>query len=248
MGVWSDSAGLMFCHVPKGAGWSVKGYLRDNIPDLKGQTEQGLDQEERNGLPKGHLTVREMCQMLAREPEDFGTILAVLRDPYEQQFAQWHYWRDMRIGKRRAMLPQHEVAVLHPTFEAWLEDPRSQYHVYYEPHDRDETGGVPQPTGETYDQYGGFYRYWLGYEGSMPENLEMIQLENLDERMPEIVAEATGEEPDGEVPHANEGPDKPPLEDALTPKAARLIEKRFRWYFDREGVKRRSLEMEPVKV
>lgn len=224
--VFSQKAGVALVHIPKAAGWSVKEYMAHTLPDLHvPDTRDYRSREWPNivpdrSLPRGHLRLADWEDVTGIDPAGYEMILAVVRDPFEQAFSQWTYWRHLwREGGR---MVQHHVAITWPTFTKWLEDPRGDYHVYYDYHN----SRPPKAVEETYEDHGGFLRYWLAVDGGISDNVEILRMENLDDRLPEVLKPYAEDEP-GEVPRNNEGPETGDITEHMTSQAARIIERKY---------------------
>lgn len=231
MGVFNDD--LLFIHIPKTAGTSVKAWLWDHLPGAKGQKPGSEDGgHDTGGLPIGHIPLRDIERFTGRTPDSFDRIIAIIRNPYEQQLSQWRFWRERyAVGDRH---PSDIAAASHPTMEAWLNDPMCDFHLWYE-----ERFGSAEPWVRTnsgpengYRDFGGYYLYWISVAGAVPDNVEVIRMEELGRRWPQVVAPFVGDDAPP-LPHHNTGDSKRyPTLAYYTPQAAAMVQAKFRWAFE----------------
>ncbi len=230
MGAYNDT--ILFIHIPKTAGWSCKTYMKDNLPGVL------LPEETLANLPIGHVRLQDIEGFTGRSPDSFEKILAVVRNPYEQQLSQWSFWRDRYA---RGQNHVHDLcAASFSRLEGWLEDPGCDFHIWYEQH-MDRPNAEPQVVGkQRYDDFGGFYRFWLTVDGEIPENVQVIRQENLDVEFPlalwpieplngrEYVTSAARPA----MPHLNTSRHGTDVTKYYTPRAAELVEAKFQWAFE----------------
>lgn len=226
MGAYNDE--ILFLHIPKCGGTSVKRWLKAALPGVKDSTDEECP------LPIGHIPLRDVERFTGRKPESFAHIIAVIRDPYAQQLSQWMFWADRyRRGNRHI----HDIgAASHATLTGWLHDPRCDFHLWYESAYPRMPAGVSPLEAAPRDPFerakdGGGYRWWLEVDGKIPANLRVIRLEELPARLPAILFPFMA----GDmvpVPLENPGPARYPARDYYTPLAARIVEAKFRWTFD----------------
>lgn len=228
MGAYSDS--LLFIHIPKCAGTSIRRWLKEYVPGT-------IDfQDEDSGLPIGHIPLRDIERFTGRPLDSFAKIIAVVRNPYCQQLSQWLFWRE-----RRACGGMHlhdRIAAKHPTLTDWLHDSQSDFHVWYESQHGSSDGGrrlrLAADRAARYPDYGGYYRYWLDVDGSLPSNLVFMRMEDLDKVWMQEVGEfACVDAP--ELPAVNQGPKSIlAVEDALPYYSAlgvEIVTRKFEWVF-----------------
>lgn len=221
MGCYSDD--LLFIHIPKTGGWSCKNYLREHVPGVV------FPEDKESGLPIGHVPLRDIQAFTGRKLDSFEKIIAVIRNPYEQQLSQWMFWRD-----RRARGGDHfhdYVAANHVTVESFLLDKRNDFHLWYEHH---PTIGLklrdPGLVGERLER--GIYWYWLSVDGELPPNLQVIKAEELDEAFPEAVHSFTNKSQRQPMPHDNSTRSRRSFTEYYTHLACALVEDKFKWAFD----------------
>ena len=218
---------VLFIHIPKTGGHSVRKWLTERLPDVITHETVGTK------LPMGHLRLADVERFLGRKPESFKRIIAVVRDPYEQQLSQWLY-----LQNRYARNFHHihdVVAAQYPTLTQFLQDPLCDYHVAFEQHNGygSTHTNTPRQTGDTYQNHGGFIPYWVGIDGELPDNVELIQLEHLEERLPCAVCDVqwTKLDKDPVVPRLNATPLRGSVRDYYTLPGAKIVEDKFSWTF-----------------
>lgn len=238
MGAYNDD--VLFIHIPKAAGWSVKQYMLKVLPDVL------MPDNPDSKLPIGHVRLQDIERFTGRKPESFKLILAVVRDPYEQQLSQWQFWRD-RYAKGGTHV--HDIlAASYPTLTQFLEDPRCDFHVWYEQHHGFQTGMTPAeqeaarkfqqaPDGQNrYEDFGGIFRYWLTVDNQIPENVTILRAEKIGERLPKEMlpfrACSVMGCPTTSVPHLNTSPHDTNTKAYYTPRAAQLVEQKAAWCFE----------------
>jgi len=234
MGCYNDE--ILFIHIPKCAGWSVKQYLKANVPGIT------LPDDENSKLPIGHIRLQDIERFTGRSPDSFKLILAIIREPYEQQLSQWCFWRDRYARGQRHI---HDVvAAQYATVEGFLSDPRCDFHVWYEQHLGFEPGmtrteqvfsrlpdGSTPEVGNRYEAFGGCYRYWITVDDEIPGNVQVIRCEELDTELPKVLAPFIGHEPPP-VPRLNRSFHGKNIKAYYSPIAASLVEAKFQWAFE----------------
>lgn len=233
MGCYNDK--VLFIHIPKCAGWSVKTYLYQHLPNVL------MPKDPAAKLPIGHVRLQDIERFTGRAPESFELILAVIRDPYEQQLSQWCFWRDRFARGQRHL---HDwVAGAYADLTAFLADPRCDFHVWYQQHFGFEAGQTPEQQQEArkympaqegcnrYQDFGGCYQFWLTVNGVIPKNVTILRQETLTERLPEVVGPFANKTL-GPVPQLNQSEHKHDVREYYTPKGAALVEAKFQWAFE----------------
>ena len=262
MGCYNDK--VLFIHIPKCGGWAVKTYMQEHLPGVL------LPDDEGSNLPIGHVPLRDIERFTGRSPESFERIIAVIRDPYEQQLSQMCFWANramvkngkhvhdivtlqyvnvpqvmadwavMRIyGKPFVWLPQHL------DLDSFVTDPACDFHTWFEQHYGWEPGlsaeeqkrrqerAPARIAGDTYEQYGGYYRYWLEVNGGIPDNVVMLRQEHLGRELP-IWLEPFA---DHELPRLTERKNASShLDDAqlyYRDAGREAVEWKFQWTFDK---------------
>ena len=195
MGAYNDD--VLFIHIPKTAGIAVKEWMDANMDGViwpkpavyytdQGMTEEEAEEKskestEASKLPVGHVPVRDIPRCTGRELESWKLIVAILRNPYDQQVSQWSFWRDRYARGERHM---HDIAAAgHPTIHTWLDESgtaNTDFHIWYQNRIAFDQPWVEQPRGDgTYTQFGGYYRFWISDErGRVPENLKLLRMED----------------------------------------------------------------------
>ena len=214
------SSDLLFLHIPKTGGWSAKHYLRDNVPGMT------FPKDHDDPFPIGHIPLRDVQTFSGRAPDSFERIVVVIRNPYDQQLSQWMFWRDRFARGGRHVHDIH--AALYPDLTHWLLDPMCDFHVWYE-----ETVGQARKTVATergYNDFGGYYRYWLEVDGEIPPNVVVVRMEEIETAFPAAVADYARPDP-APFPHMNAQPKRAETQAYYTPLARRLVEEKFTWAF-----------------
>lgn len=229
MGVYSDD--LLFIHIPKTGGTSAKAWLWEHLPGARGQwpgddPAGGADRDD-GGLPIGHVPLMDVERFTGRAPDSFQRIVAIIRDPYEQQLSQWMFWRERYAAGQ--MHPHDIAAARHARIGSWLGDPMSNFHLWYEQtHGERRRLDFSRPDAA---DYGGYYRYWLTVDGRIPPNVTVVHMERMADEWPAAVR---GFVPDDAppLPRRNVGSRRPyPTQAYYTPEAARIVEAKFAWAF-----------------
>ena len=219
MGCYNDD--LLFIHIPKCAGWSVKNWLRDHLPNVL------MPDDPRSKLPIGHVRLADIERFTGRPPESFKLILAIVRNPYVQQLSQMAFWATRYLDGGRhvhdvntwrhvsAEIVQEEIwqigrqrwewAPRHFNLTGFAGDPRCDFHAWYLQHHGYEPGMpadeqqrvrqtvIANPEGENrYEDYGGLYRFWVTVNGVIPPNVAIIRLEDLDVVLPAVLEHHLG--------------------------------------------------------
>jgi len=234
MGCYNEE--LLFIHIPKCAGWSCKHYLKEHLPGML------MPDDPKSKLPIGHVRLADIERFTGRPPASFQKILAVIRDPYEQQLSQWAYCRDRYARGCRHV--HDEVAASHATLTSFLMDPRCNFYVYYEQHHGFHEGksvaeqtvrrhDIPSRAPNRFEDCGGYYWYWLAMDGQrvLAPNLEIIRQDELDTAFPRAVAEWFEDDDPPPMPRLNTSPHGRDMKQYYTPAAAKLVEEKFDWAF-----------------
>jgi|GEM_PF-5577030 len=240
MGCYNDD--VLFVHIPKTGGTAVKRYMMKVLPDAVWPNPRNEAMSAASKLPIGHVRLADIERFTGRPLDSWKLILAVLRDPYEQQLSQWMFWRERYAKGQRHI---HDmVAALYPDLTGWLQDPRCDFHVWYQQYvgypnliSQQALARSAAPEGENrYADFGGFYRFWLEVDGKIPEHVTTIDMHEIDERMPKLLEPfAKPGAIEAEIEHVNVGRhDVNPMV-YYTAQAAKLVEDKFRWTFA-EGV------------
>lgn len=251
MGCYNDN--LLFIHIPKCAGWSVKTYLKEHVPGML------MPDDEESKLPIGHVRLADIEHYTGRSPKSFKRIFAVIRNPYEQQVSQMCFWATRYIQGQRHV---HDVATArhlrlplisqdivgcaldmgirftwqpeHLDVESFVRDPECDFHVWYQQH---QAIG-PEPAAENenaYSAFGGFYHYWLAIDGEIPRNLALIRQENLDKMLPKFVFDHIAKPYDPrELPpisNLNSSSHRPEIRYYYSPAAIAAVNDKFPWAF-----------------
>jgi len=235
MGMYNDD--LLFIHIPKTGGWSCKTYLKQNCPGMLGPD----DPDSR--LPIGHVRLQDIERFTGRKPESFKQIIAVVRNPYEQQLSQWMFWRDRYARGQRHI---HDiVAAASPTLTAFLQQPNCDFHCWYLQHHGFEPGMTPaeqQQVRDTeipnldgqnrYKDFGGMFLFWITVDGEIPGNVEILRCEDLSTAFPAAVSEFMDGSEMQRMARLNTSPGlSGEVREYYTPLAARLVEQKCQYAF-----------------
>ena len=153
MGAYNDD--VLFIHIPKTAGWSVKLYMREVLPGML------MPDDPASKLPIGHVRLADIERFTGRPPDSWKMIIAVVRNPFAQQLSQMTFWagRFLRGGRH-----VHDVATWRHVSEEvvqreLLECALSGFRFQFRPHHLNLTGFVTDPECDFhvwYQQHVGF--------------------------------------------------------------------------------------------
>lgn len=246
MSAYNDD--LLFIHIPKCGGASVKTFLKDNVPGIVNSGE--LESK----LLVGHTRLEDIEQLTGRAPATFKKILAVVRNPYEVMLSQFVFWAnrhlqggahiydvtawrhvsgDVVINELRVALSGGEPFFFEPrhlNLTGFVADPKCEFHPY-EAQFLLGAPIMPPGSGSLYATYGGLFRSYVAVNGEIPPNVEVIKCEELATALPAAVAEFVEGEP-AAVPHLNQSPYRTTWRDFYTPSAARVVEAKCAWAFE----------------
>jgi hypothetical protein len=213
--------------------------------------------------------LQDIERFTGRSPDSFKLILAVLRNPYEQQISQACFWagRFLRgdrhvhdigtwrhVDEERVFTKYHRCAKSEEAFAfepddinltGFASDPRCDFHVWYEQHFGWQPGqskqeqqarmmSKPAADGRNrYEDWGGFYRYWLTVDGEVPKQVCLVKLETLDTIRQWLKPFAKGDLP--ELPQLNASPHNGRWFDWCWrwPFSANVINIKFLWCFNK---------------
>lgn len=226
------SRDVLFIHIPKCGGWSAKTYMAEHLPGFG--IPQGMDGKitEKNltGFPIGHIPLRDVERFTGRPPESWKLIVATIRNPYEQQLSQWLFWLNRY---HRGQRHYHDlVARLYDNLTEFLLDPRCDFHVWYERTygNEDVRRSEYRKRRRTYADYGGMYRYWLEVDGGVPDNVEVVKLEEMGEALPRALQPYADHELP-EPPRKNKTGRRGTWDEYYTPQAVEIVNRKARWAF-----------------
>ena len=150
MGAYNDD--VLFIHIPKTGGWSVKKYMEEHLPGVL------MPDNPASRLPIGHVRLADIERFTGRAPQSFRLILAVVRNPFEQQISQACFWAKRyltggrhvhdvntwrhvyaeRVQERiERCVWSSEVFQFQPgdiNLLGFVSDPRCDFHVWYQAH------------------------------------------------------------------------------------------------------------------
>lgn len=205
---------LLFIHIPKCAGttlyhrWPKRGTERGWLLRVL---------KEKPSLVVTPVTPHSSTQLakalsgLKRNVNSFEKIVAIIRNPYDQQVSSYH-WREQQYGCRQ------------PTFIEYIHS--------------NDSKNVSQ---EQWVKYNSYYLCWItDKDGKIPNNLEIIRFESLATELPKAIAPWCKEEHVAEwyrnggkahIPKDNTSEHKPYWEYYDTPETAEAVERCFAWAF-----------------
>ena len=261
MGCYNDD--VLFVHIPKTAGWAVKTYLRDNLPGVL------MPDDPASKLPIGHVPLRDIERFTGRTPDSFQTIIAVIRNPYEQQLSQMCFWADRFVFKNNrhshdihtavyCHLPQvmadwaasrmYEMRFTwlphHLDLDGFVADPSCDFHLWYEQHPafQEELSAEEQQrrqeaarmhiSGERYEDYGGYYRYWLEVDGRIPTNVRLLRAESLQRELMDAINPFACRHPLPALHRKNTSSHGAPTQDYYSDEGRAAVERKFAYCFD----------------
>lgn len=186
MGAYNDD--VLFVHIPKTGGTAFKHYMAENLPAVKWPKPEDPEAIKESGLPIGHVPLRDIPELTGRPLESWDRIIGIIRDPYRHQVSQWWFWH-----KRYAEGDAHPHSVhagMHPRIHTWLLDPFCDFHIWYEHrfHPGSELVQKPPSAVTSYEGWGGYYLYWLGIDGVIPDNVTVLRQEELNHEGPLALA------------------------------------------------------------
>jgi len=189
MGAYNDD--VLFIHIPKTGGWSVKNWMIANLPGVLCPDPNNKEKTEKSKLPIGHIPLSDIARLTGRDLDSWQKIIGIIRNPYDQQVSQWNFWRDRYARGQRHV---HDVfAAQFPSVHGWLEDKGNtglaDFHLWYEErfHNSDPWRRRPPGPERNYENFGGYYLYWLTVDGAIPKNVEIVKMEEMNEKLPELL-------------------------------------------------------------
>lgn len=147
-----------------------------------------------------------------RKLEEFDSIVAIVRNPYDLEVSRYHFFRRGHMGVQGLARELAEELALAGNFAAFAKD--APYH-----------GRLP-----------GRIEDWFEIDGRMPENMRVIRFENLEQELVALIPPATIRSP---LPRLNASAHGP-YRSYLTRAIEETIYTKFRWPFER-GYYRREV-------
>lgn len=235
---------LLFVHVPKTAGVSIRKFLIDNVPGKITLVEE--EYRAQPSMPVGvrvKLRVKNLLQArgllrpswvtvvegnphwrlvqaqnhlakLGRRLDDFCAILAVIRNPYDLEVSRYHYLRKGWHGVRGLARGSEQKIALQGDFEAFALKAPYQ-------------GRLPARIED-----------WYEIRGNMPENLHIVRFERLDEDLRGAVGKFYPIR--AKLPRLNVTKHEA-YASYLSPRSEEAIYKKYRWLFDRQFYPREEI-------
>ncbi len=210
---------ILFIHIPRCGGTSITDYLEQTIPGMT-----------RDGLPIGHIRLQDIEALTGRMPSSFDKIIAVVRDPFAAEVSAYDFSVSIVLNGRGQAW--HRFAAAHPSVSEAAIDPMCKMHGYYESQWMAEHYPNSQRTRSQLAEYVtrvGVFRYWIDVDGEIPDNVEVIRLEEKEQ-----IAAATElyRTYDTLLKRLNRSTDGPGTRQIFTPAARNAIEDNYRWTID----------------
>lgn len=215
---------LLFIHIPKTGGMSCREWLVENVPSAVHPLADPR-------ITEMHTPLRDVERVVGRSLDSFEKIIAVVRDPYEQQLSMWRHQRsEYAMGGRH---PLQLAAATKPDMESWLRDPACDWRLWYEL--SKFSGGWnwgPWRQAQEMVSAVAYYEYSLTVDGEVPGNLVLLRF---DELPASFLGEVQGYAvPDSmPFPHHNFASRHLSARPFFSDLARQLIRHRFRWCFQR---------------
>jgi hypothetical protein len=217
--IYSDS--LCVLHIPKTGGISAHNWVAANVPGCR---------EVR--APTPHIPLRDIERYTGHKPGLFRKIVAVVRDPYDQQLSQWVHYRDGYARGGRSI--SEVVAALYPELGHWLIDPYADAHMAHEEYHN----GLAAEEAHRLVQGLGYYEYYLALDGETPDNLVVVPFEEYPVRFIDAVRELVPAEPTP-FPHVNKSAPRNTVA-YYSQLATAIVSHKFRWSIGRGMVEGRE--------
>ena len=210
---------VLFIHIPKCGGISVKKYMREHMDGMVGHW--GHEKDDAYPCPIGHIPLRDIPKYTGRELDSWKVILATVRDPYAQQLSSWRFWNDRRARGQNHELDQYSSR--HYDMEGFLRDGRCDFIAWYEvTHGR--AVGRPWPADPLNID---IYEWFLSVDGKLPGNVHVLPMENMAESVPKLLGIGA------ELPHENAGlKTTRKVQEYYNLVATSLLEFRFSWTWE----------------
>jgi hypothetical protein len=210
---------LFFIHIPKCAGTSIGGEWNTEHEEWTGcWLDQQLPGWTREGLPNGHQPVFAIDHFTGKQLDWWKKIIVTVRNPFEQQFSQWKFWRERGLGLARKGIPGHadDRFALESDFDDFVTDGRSN--------------GPNAYCGNKWQSAGGVYRWWCAaHDNTIPPNVDIIRVEDFPGAMQACLQPFM---PEGQtvtaVPHTNATTDADMLAH-YTEAAVHEVARKFSW-------------------
>lgn len=216
---------FLFVHNPKTAGTSLIDYFRRILREpiiTAGVAELG------SYHPHLSLSLGYACGVTGNRPTDFRRILAVTRNPYDREVSMYSYYRDQLFRSPsvaqdlndQAMLEavRQSAALSFPEYLAWLRETRGTCDVW-----RSRC-------------------YYVREDGSTPENLAIVRMEELDARIGSIMADLTRAGAEGErLPRINTT-QHGDFRTYFNAETETIVFESYEWLFDRDFYPRLTVD------
>lgn len=215
---------VFFVHIPKCAGTTIGG----RVDPATGEWERGWLEQVCAGwsidrLPNGHQPVR-MIEPVTGKPIDWwDRIVAIIRNPFDQQVSQYRFWRSRGWQNAQNMKGSHQddITTANLSFANFVRHP-----VSLAPNTCCGVDGA--------EQAGGYYRWWMmDHNGEIPPNVHVCHAEALNRDLPAALAPYGETTPPIKVTNTvRENVDTARRRDWrtwYTPEAAEAVRRKFAW-------------------
>jgi len=207
---------FLFVHNPKTAGTSLVEYLRKTLREpihTAGVAELGTYH------PHLSMSLGYAAAKMEKLPDQFSKILAVVRNPYDREVSMYFYYRDYLFkipalarylnDKRMEEAVQMSAKLPFGEYLCWLVDSRGTCDIWSSRH------------------------YYALQDGSVPKSLEIVRIEELDTKIPEIMAPfiRSGTE-SVQLNHIN-ATEHAPYMSYYDSKTEEIVFSSYRWMFDK---------------
>lgn len=203
---------LLFVHNPKTAGTSLIEYFRCVLREPV--FSAGVD-ELGTFHPHLSLSLGYACAKTGNRPEDFKCIFSVLRNPYDREISMFTYYRDVLANSKSLARdlndPSMEEAVRQSAalpfadYLRWLSRTRGTCDVWRSRH------------------------YYTLEDGTVPENLWVVRLEEIDARIGEV-SDILAHDENIPIPRLNRT--EHPSSGVFDKETESIVFESYRWIFD----------------
>lgn len=211
---------LCVIHIPKTGGISTHNWIGENFEDARAVR-----------TPTPHLPLNDLAKYTKLEPSSFEVIVAVLRDPYDQQLSQWVHWRDGYARGGRSMVER--TAAMYPELTHWLLDPYCDVQMAHE----ERNNRLDPEAAFSVVRSMGYYEYFCTVDGRTPPNLLVVPFHDFPARIREIAGRFKSDLTP--YPHVNKSTYRD-VPSYYTPLATDIVSAKFEWSISRGYVEGRT--------
>lgn len=217
---------FLFVHNPKTAGTSLIDYFRRILREpirTAGVVEFGI-----HNHPHLSPALRYACEVTGNRPADFRKILAVTRNPYDREVSMYSYYRDV-LSHHRALAQdlndpemleavQKASSLSFPDYLAWLVETKGTCDLWRS------------------------RLYYTRDDGSTPENLELVRMEDLDTSIVAIMAGLTRSGAEGERLGRLNATPHDCYSSYFNPVTEKVVFDSYGWMFERDLYRRLTFD------